>query len=53
MTNLSKFQRSVTAAIASIVISTACIAAAVGPATQAGTTPAVNVASLSAQALNA
>ena len=36
MVNFTNFQQIVTAAVGALVISTACVAAAVGPATSAG-----------------
>lgn len=49
MTNSTKFTRVATAAVGAILISTACIAAAVGPGTSAGQSQAY-AALISAQA---
>jgi hypothetical protein len=56
MIDFNKFQRSATAAVGAIVISAACVGAAIGPAATAGTPSTVYAAvqaPASAQALNA
>jgi hypothetical protein len=52
MTKLNRIARTAAAAIGALVISTACIAAAVGPATGTAAAPAA-YASAPAQAANA
>ncbi|MBX3561420.1 MAG: hypothetical protein KF780_06360 [Sphingomonas sp.] len=52
MTKLNQIARTATAAIGALVISTACVAAAVGPATGNAAAP-VAYASASVQATNA
>ena len=50
MINLSNFRRIATAAVGALVISTACVAAAVGPAASAGQPATYAALTASAQA---
>lgn len=53
MTNLTQIARTATAAIGALVISTACIAAAVGPATGNPATPATYAAAQTSASVQA
>ena len=53
MTNLSQIARTATAAIGALIISTACIAAAVGPATGNAASPATYAAAQTSASVQA
>ena len=46
MVNFTNFNRIATAAVGALVISTACVAAAVGPGASAGRSPAASYAAV-------